>query len=64
MNRGWNRHKAKLDQVFDALLCRRGNSHRVYEWHVRFWASDPRHPYHAYALTYLGIQPDLFGGER
>jgi hypothetical protein len=55
-----NRHKAKRDDDFDMLLESRGNAHRVYLWHVRFWAADPRHPSHAYALDLLGIQPDLF----
>lgn len=60
MNREWNRHKAKRDDDFDMLLEHRGNGHRVYEWHVRFWAMDPAHPSHAYALKYFGVQADLF----
>jgi hypothetical protein len=60
LNREWNRHKAKRDDDFDMLLERRGNTERVYEWFVRFWAADPSHPHHAFALNYLGAQTDLF----
>jgi hypothetical protein len=60
LSREWSRLKAKRDDDFDMLLERRDIAHRVYLWHVRFWAADPRHPSHAYALDLLGIQPDLF----
>lgn len=56
----YRRHRMVRDPDFDLFMARRpGHGHRVYEWHVRFWAADPSHPNHVFGAAYF--QEELFG---